>query len=96
MGFSVDRNNFDVVCFPAHNAARLGFTIACGNRDIATQSLYEVTGILPVDREDVLAPFLGHWFVVVEEEGEWFFHRGKYVCFRFNCQSIFAFYFHRL
>jgi hypothetical protein len=51
---------------------------------------------LPVNRQNILPPFLGHWFVVVEEEGEWFFHRGKYVCFRFNCQTIFAFYFCRL
>ena len=63
-----------MVCFPAHNAARLGFTIASSNRNIATQSLYEMASVLPVNRQNIFPPFLGHRFVVVEEEGEWFFH----------------------
>jgi hypothetical protein len=44
---------------------------------------------LPVNRQNILPPFLGHWFVVVEEKGEWFFHRGQYGFCCLECQSIF-------
>lgn len=76
MGFSVDADNADLIGLASHDATRLGFAIASGNRNIAMQSLYEMASILPVDRQNILPPFLGHRFVVVEEEGEWFFHRG--------------------
>lgn len=89
VGFSVDAHDVDLIGFASHNATWLGFTIASSNGNIATQSLDKMASTLPVNRQNILPPFLGHWFVVVEEKGEWFFHRGQYGFCCLDCQSIF-------
>jgi hypothetical protein len=85
MVFSVDINEVDALGFARHDTSRLSLAVAGGNGNIANQSFHEMTSSFPMNGQNIFAPFLGEWFVVVEEESEGFivFHGVYFLCFSF-------------